>query len=542
MNNILQRLKKINKEPPKAWNISTEITQKIIKQNEDLPKIQNEYEKFKKNDQMVKRVSNQIYISNCIQENNQKIQELEKDQADLKEKFNSKINESLKLQDEIKKAKIKKHRIKKENKKLRDSIKELKSAKEDLEKNLDDESPTFENIEEEKSNCELQLKHCNDIIKMINNFKNKRIKVQFVDPPKEKLSKFPKAEYSHRFSRPQIQIKPSFTANQTRERAKSFSEASKHHKKLKSSSGTGSSSSSSQLIELKPIDQEGCITFIQFSKTGRVYATGNENHRFNLYEAGQCMPFESFNLDNSVISIDFNDEESLILVACLNTIYLFDYYYLNGRFRARQRMDKTRTGRIYHAEFVSSDQYIVCIERMPIHLYKVTKRGPKFEEQFSCKVLSTPFWATVTGRGGIAGCYYDGSIRIFDPCSCDEIVANKVHNAPIYQLIFKENTVISLSKDGTVAFTNIITHEIEKRISLKECGIIHNKTRMLIHGNSLLVGGSNGLICEYNINSGKFKRYWDKFHHASITALSDTYYSVISGDQNGIIKIWYDKN
>lgn len=541
MDSILHKLKEKYKTPPRSWSISVKVTEKILKQNEILPKIEEENDEYKGKYQTIKKISNQIYIENCIQENKRKIEELEQNQSVLKDQLSTKINESTRLQKEISKAKSKKHHLKKENEELRHKIKELKNNRQMLDKNIEEENPTFEIIEEEKSNCELQLKHYDEVIKMITTMKNKRMKVQFAEIPKEKLSNFPKMHDNHRLSRPQILMKPDFSNNQTRKHAKSYTGTSKRHQnELELSSINGLSSS--QIIEIKTIDQQGCITVVKFSKTGRFYATGNENRRFCLYETGQCIPFETYNLASSIISIDFNEEESVLLVACLDTIYLFDFYFANGRCHARQKIDKTRIGRVHHAEFISSDQYIVCIEGMPIQLYKVGKRGPKYEEKFHSKSLSTPYCATGTGRGGIAAGFYDGRIRIFDPCSCEEIIENKVHNGPIYELISKESIVISLSKDGTIAFTNYITHDVEKKIQLKECGIIHNKTKMILFGDSLLVGGSNGLICEYDIDSGKFKGYWENFHHASITALSASAYSVISGDQNGLIKIWNDKN
>lgn len=538
MNSILQQLKNNNKNPPKSWNISVEITEKIVKQKDQYIPMKKNYDDLKEKYDATKVISNKIYVINCMKENQQAIDELEKNKEDLKNRLQSKINESKELQEKIKENRIKKSNLKKENKELKHLIKKIKKKKESLNQNIENENPRHESVEDQKYDCELQLKYCGKVMKMINNMKNKRLKVQFTQPYNEEQISFPKAQNSKRFSR-QLSVKPSFTNNQTRQRAKSFTGPS-YHKNLELNSNNRSSSS--QIIDFKTIDQHGCITAIHYSRTGRFYATGNENRKIYLYESGQCIPFERFNLDSSIISIDFNNEESLMLVACYNTIYLFDLYVINGRCHARQRPDKTRLSRIRHAEFVSSDQYIVCIDEMPIQLYKVGKKWPIFEEQFECKSRSTPYWAIGTNRGGIAGGYYDGFIRVFDPCSCDPIYEVHVHEGPIYQIISKDSIIISLSKDGTVAFTNIVTHEIEKRFPLRESGIIHNKTRMILFDDSLIVGGSNGLICEYDINSGKFISHWKKYHQTSISALDSNLHTVISGDQNGIVKLWYDRS
>lgn len=533
MDDILTQLKLKNQPPPMVWNLSVEITQKIVGQKEEFPNLQNNYDLLKEKHQIAKRLSGKAYVENCVQENKKQINELENLVGKLKEKLQIILNEKKKIQDKIDENEKKKRESEKMNRKLISEIEKVKaqiskieSSIEGLDSKINEQDDIIESL-----NNTFQAEQ--RITRLITQMMNKSKKVHFPEAfngNNETIGRsLERVETAPRFI-----TRPNFSNQLVSQRPLSFSGTRplKHHKtESKISIQTGTH-------EAMPFLPNGCITSIAFCKTGKIFATGSEDNIISIYEYGQGYPFESIKMEKSIVSLDFNSSDNLLLVACYDMIRIFDF----NNYSLHVRPDKIIIKKVYHSEFISPDKFAVCSENYAIRVYKVTKKGAKLKASLRSKISSMVSWiCSGTVSSDFAAGYESGTIRIWDPHSSKIIFENCAHQCAIIQILCYESTFVSLSTDGCVAFTNMLSNVVERKIYLKGCPL-HEKSRIAIFNKSLLIGGDDGIIHEYSLKDGKFITKWENFHDAPITSISANKSYVVSGDKNGKIKVWLGKS
>ena len=528
MNVIFEQLKFNSIKPlPKVWNISVEITQRIIEQNEANPQRQKDFYIIKEKHQNLKRLSDKENIQNIVQENQQEINKLEKSVNDLKEQLQEINKKSQEIQSKIEESRQKKSESEKKNDMLTTKIDDINKQIENIEQSILNLNSKIGEQDNTIESLNYIIKAEQKMFRIIAQVKNKCKKVHFPQDNKEKIT--PGSSLTKWESDVQFSSKPTLRANDVRKRSKSFSGSTNPIPKMDLNANIPPI-----LLESGITMQKGCITTIAFSNNGKYYACGSETKIFYLFSSGNCIPTASQKTYKSVISLDFNSSDNLLLVACFDTIQLFDFEHFN----IQARPDKPKIEKIFRAEFISNDSFVVCSENYAIRFYKVGKKGPKLKASLIPRFLSTASWIChASGYHEFAAGYQTGIIRIWDPHSCQVIFENSVHKCPVIQILYHGSTFVSLSQDGCVAFSNIISHVIERKVYLKGCNL-HDKSRMAISGNSILIGGDDGLIYEFSIIDGKHVSTWPSFHTSPITALSSNKYYVISGDKSGKIKIW----
>lgn len=531
MDCIFEQLKYNNEKPlPKAWCISVEITKKIIDQNEVYPKLETDFSILEKEHQRLKMLSSKATIENRVQENKKEINKLEQIVASHKNQLNDIINEKKKIYNKIKENNQKDSDSQKKNDLISSEIDEITKQIE----NIDHTILSLNSKIGEQNNAIESLNYIiqaeQKMSKIIDQAKNKCKKVHFYQDDEESSSS--KSTISRWKYGSSVSSTPNFKVADTRKRSKSFSASSN----LISPKIETNSRSLSEILEKTTIVHKGCITTIAFSNNGKYYACGSEDNVVCIYSFAKSLPIEYYQMDKSVISLNFNSTDSLLLVACFNMVQIFEY--TPSGFRPRP--DKIFIGKILHTEFVSNDKFVVCSQNNAIRLYKVSKTGPKFKKSLVPKITTAASWVCPAfGTNEFAAGYQTGTIRIWDPHSGHTIYENGVHQTPVLQILFHSSTFVSLSQDGLVGFINSLSYVVEKKIYLKGCPI-HEKTRMAIYGKSILIGSDDGLVYEYSIHDGKFISKWPSFHSTPITAISANKYWVITGDREGKVKVWTD--
>lgn len=531
MNCILEQLKYSNEKPlPKAWCISVEITNKIINQNEEYPKLETDFNILKEEHQRLKMLSNKATVEKHIQENQQKINKLEQIVASHKNQLNDIMNEKKTIFDKIKENKQQNFNSQKKNDLLSSEIDEITKQIENIDQTILSLNSRIgeQNNVIESLNYIIQAEQ--KMLKIIDQAKNKCKKVHFSQDDEESSSS--RSSISRWKYGSSVSSTPNFKVADQRKRSKSFS-ASSHSISPKLETN---SKPLSEILEKTTIVHKGCITTIAFSNNGKYYACGSEDNVVCIYSFAKSLPIEYYQMDKSVISLNFNSTDSLLLVACFNTVQIFEY--TPSGFHPRP--DKIIIEKILHTEFISNDRFVVCSENHALRLYKVSKTGPKFKKSLVPKITTAASWiCPAFGSNEFAAGYQTGTIRIWDPHSGHTIYENGVHQNPVLQIIFHGSSFVSLSQDGLVGFVNSLSRIVEKKIYLKGCPI-HEKTQMAIYGKSILIGGDDGLIYEYSIHDGKFISKWPSFHSTPITAISANKYWVVSGDREGKVKVWTD--
>lgn len=526
MNDWIYEQLKINnaKSLPKAWNISVDITQKILSQNEVYPTLENDYNNLKEKHKNLKRITSKVFVESCVQENQQEIDKLEKIVNDLKKQLFDILSKKERIQSEIEESKQRKIEHEKQNEIVMSEIDEIQNQIKKIEESILKLSSRIGEQDNTIESLNYMIQAEQKMSKIIEQVKNRYKKVHFSQNSDDKDSD--NSAISRRRS-VSISSKPNFKISDLHRRAKSFSFSTNSSLSLNSDQVT-------ENYKTMPVTRRGRITTIAFSNNGKYFLCGTEDKNIMHFNFTSNIPMHSYRVEKPITSMDFNSTDSILIVACIDTIQIYDVNFFNFQ----PRPNKIKIEKIFHTEFVSRNKFIVCSQYHAIRLYKIGKKGPKLKASLAPRIPTIPSWVCHSFEScEFAAGYQTGTIRIWDFNSSHVVFENGVHKSSVIQICFYGSTYISLSLDGYVVVTNALSHTIEKTFYLKG-SIVQTNTKMAIYDESILIGGSDGFIYEYSLNDGKFKSKWPAFHSSPITAMSSNKYGVVTGDQNGKIKFW----
>lgn len=564
MDSILETLRSHQeKSYPRTWNLAVHLTSQIIHQRiqrndlqEAFEKLTTSFEDAKTNAQNRMLVDRYTNLNKKIQEKTQTLEKLRQEKQEILNRIESFDDDVAQIKRNIQEFEDKKRTLQESNQKIKDSIDEVDGEKLTLSKT--NSGILIQNKYEENQKLDKRIQQSEEYIKTLKQIN--KYNTLSTKPPEKSVTLNEQEESTNNTSSPKPKHVKIAMEKDSKERRKSITPVStKSHtsqsifrrRKSTSQSTTalptpipepskfGSSEADREAARM-PKKSTSPTSAIAFSKSGSLIATGDGNGVVSLY-VGFDNLLCTATVQRTVTSIDFNTDDSRLLVAGFDNIYVMEITYTKNNdtilaTKAIQRLHK----KAIQAIFVHTNQFVVCEEQHIMTLYEINKRGTCITQrhQFKHKHSSTACCVYQGESGSLVAGYRDGTIRIWN---IDSSMAHEfpyVHNSDqlIVQVLYYENLIISLSTDKKIVIIDPTSQNAKQKIPITQCEV-SDRSRIVAKNGKIYLGTSDGIYI-YSIARHKFEKKMENTDKQDIFVLTANRDMLVSGDKNGRIKQW----
>ena len=495
--------------------------------------------------------TNLTIITNEIISMSKEYKQLNSDISDLNEtnkaienrakiKENSEINENLEdklleMDDQIQKKTKEVDSLRHDYKKLKKKMKKLSNKNTVLEEECNIKKTQISSLKKEKKQKRLQLKSKNaELNKSIDEIKvltDKRANFeQEIKSLDEKLNKLKlKQNKSQIFD---THLKSPLRKNQFPKSTDNLLRKVDDSHLNSSDDDPPETKEIFQLSKAKALHSKCIVTVIKCANTKPFFASAAEDGTVKISNYYTLDTIKSFSNKSSVLSGDFNSDDSLFLATSADSIIrVFKTKTWNTKVK-----NKDNNSGVYMAKFWDQDKYISCSLDGFLKLYNVKSTFPTYKMHCSsppkCLAKYDAYAPLI-----LAG-HSDGSIRLWDIRSKSPANLIQAHKSEISHIfsIAKASKVVTLSLDKTIKITDLRNDRVIGTINVSKTGIRSRKTQFARLNNSVIIGTNNNSIYQYSLeNFELINQIKVNEDNDWIVSLDITNNSVITGSKAGIV-------
>lgn len=282
------------------------------------------------------------------------------------------------------------------------------------------------------------------------------------------------------------------------------------------------------------------ITCLAFAHTEPMLITGSEEKTFCVYNAASMGMINNISdSSKSILALEFSPSDSTFLAASYDSSVRF---YSTNDLR-RVATCTAHKDKVLGARYADESRVLSCGADLNIFFYDINRNVTISQ----CKTSSTPYSIyPLIGESLVVTSHHDGKLRSWDFRTANdrpiiEMDAHGYGSKAIQVLgINSSHQTISISHDDKLTLCDfmgmgkaVITKTINK------LGALSDRTQMAIRQDSVLVGGNNGVIYEFDLKTLSLQTSKEAHESPVICICSRNRSNTIaSGDYNGCVKIW----
>jgi len=277
------------------------------------------------------------------------------------------------------------------------------------------------------------------------------------------------------------------------------------------------------------------ITSIAFCRTGSFAAVAAEEPSVVVIDtmSGKTIQHLS-NATGSVMALDFSPTDNLLLTASYDSVVRF---YKLPTFRFVYDNSDNRDC-VNDACFLSDEKYVTACRDTTVKLYDINKSSPQcvFNAPSSPKTI-----CVMHGESLVLTGHLDGKIRGWDFRSEGNTFSLDVHKRGVCHMLPVPHStkVISISSDGSLSIFDPKARKLVSKINIQLAGIPSEFIKMAKIDKTIIFGGKNGNLFEYDIvDEKKTNEIVGNGIPIHVVAAKPNIGLMITGDKSGSVRFW----
>lgn len=281
----------------------------------------------------------------------------------------------------------------------------------------------------------------------------------------------------------------------------------------------------------------GPVSCLAFANTNPFIATGGQDGFVKIIRTDNFRQNASItDSTRSIMAMAFSPSDVLFATASYDTVIRFynvAHSFSNININFRDNRDC-----VNDAKFLSDDKLVSCCRDQTVKIYDVKRAVPINSYTSVSQPYSITFYQTQ-----VVTSHHDGKLRLWDTRISSPPIEIKAHKSSAIRAVCVHNSsdVVSVGTDRAIIVNDLrnIRDPYKGSINISRSGIPAEYIQIAVTEDSAFIGGSDGQVYDYSLDTYKFKNS-RKGHEAPVicVAVKPSIGMMVSGDRSGNVIYW----